>query len=67
MKRIVTDVSKQITRDSFVGLHARGSHIGVFDISGDLPVIRSAAYAVETAGDGHKRVVWLMRLGYDKK
>ena len=67
MKKIVTDVSKQIIRDSLVGLHARGSHIGVFDISGELPVIRSAAYAVETTGDGHKSVVWLMRLGYDKK
>ena len=66
MKRIVTDVSKQITRDSFVGLHARGSHIGVFDISGELPVIRSMAYAVETTGDGQKSVIWLLRLGYDK-
>lgn len=47
MKKNVENVSKQILRDSFVGLHARGSHVGIFDISGELPVIRSSGYAVE--------------------
>ncbi len=47
----------QISRDSDVGAHVRGTHIAVFDITGELPKLLKAGYAVRVRDK--KSIVWL--------